>query len=181
MKEIVKKSAGVFCSVLILTVLSAGIYFYLTSSKQSELDGKTIRVKEESTPAGGKIIEVAEKRTEPVEKELPMKMNEYDVQEAIHGMTHQKIIAEDKWGFTPLTHERVERLITVVEKNEAKYENAEIYLNILSRWHKNDFTKVDKDHNAIWKLQDGTVGEATGIMTMEEERAFIEEHFDIEE
>ncbi|MBM7693242.1 hypothetical protein JOC77_002682 [Peribacillus deserti] len=183
MKNIVKISVGVFSSVLILAVLSAGIYFYLAGSQQAKPDrGKEIlKVKEESTPAGGKIIEVAEKRKEPIEKEFPMEMDEYEVQDAIHGMTHQKIIADDKWGFIPLTKDRVERLISVVEKNETNYEKSELYMHILNRWLKNNFSEIDKEHNEIWRLQEGNVGEATGIMSAEEEKAFIEEHYEIEE
>ncbi|WP_155890107.1 DUF6241 domain-containing protein [Peribacillus kribbensis] len=49
------------------------------------------------------------------------------------------------------------------------------------RLEKNDFSKVDEDHNAIWRLQDSSVGEATDIMSPEQEKAFIEEHYEIEE
>ena len=124
------------------------------------------------------VIEIDEERTIPVEEEFPSSMEEYGIQEAIHGMSHQKVKAEDKWGFIPMTHERISRLIVVVEEN--KYISAPVYLDILNRWSNNDFSRVDEDHNAIWDLQEGNVGRATGIMSFEEERDFIKEHFKIE-
>ncbi len=124
------------------------------------------------------VIEIHEERTMTVEEEFPSSMEEYGVQNAIHGMSHQKVIAESKWGFIPMTHERISRLIVVVEEN--KYISAPVYLDILNRWSNNDFSRVDEDHNAIWDLQEGNVGRATGIFTFEEEKEFIEEHFNIE-
>ena len=38
-------------------------------------------------------------------------MTEEQVQDAIHQMSHQKVRAEKKWGFIPLTRERVDRSI----------------------------------------------------------------------
>ena len=126
------------------------------------------------------VIEVDEKRTEPIEIEFPSSMSEYAVQNAIHGMSHQKVKAEDKWGFIPMTHDRINRLIEVVETSSNNYISATVYLDILNRWSNNDFSRVDKDHNAIWDLQEGVVGRATGVFTFEEEKEFIKEHFKIE-
>ncbi|MBO0587167.1 DUF6241 domain-containing protein [Sporosarcina sp. E16_8] len=124
------------------------------------------------------VIEIDEKRKIPVEEEFPTSMEEYGIQEAIHGMSHQKVSAEDKWGFIPMTQDRVARLIEVVEAN--KYVSAPVYLDILNRWASNDFTRADKDHNAIWDLQEGNIGKASGLLSIEEERAFIKKHFKIE-
>ena len=65
-----------------------------------------------------------------IEEEFPSSMEEYGVQDAIHGMCHQKVRAEDQWGFIPLTQDRVKRLIDVVEENENNY----------------------MKHNCIWKF-----------------------------
>jgi hypothetical protein len=181
MKKTMKIFAWMFGSVAFVAIVSAGLYMYL-SAKDSEPKAKpTLNIKEDQTPKGEKMIEVTEKRSEPVEEEFPMEMDEYDVQDAIHGMTHQKIVADDKWGFIPLTQERVKRLIVVVEKNGAEYEKSGLYMHILNRWLNGDFTEIDKEHNAIWELQGGNVGKATGIMSAEEEKAFIKEHYDINE
>ncbi|AMQ05897.1 DUF6241 domain-containing protein [Sporosarcina psychrophila] len=138
----------------------------------------------EEKPSGPKagvvipVIEIDEKRTIPVEEEFPTSMEEYGIQEALHGMSHQKVAAEDKWGFLPMTQDRVQRLIEVVEAN--KYISVPVYLDILNRWANNDFSRADKDHNAIWDLQEGNVGKASGLLSIEEERAFIKKYFKIE-
>ncbi len=160
-----------------LAVIGAIVFF----TYQSITSKDTVAVKETiSKETGKEVIEIKEEKAEPVEKEFPDDMTEYAVQDAIHGMSHQKVRAEDKWGFIPLTAERVNRLIAVVEKNKDKYEKSTLYLGILNRWKNNDFSQADLEHNAIWDLQHGTIGKATGILTPEEEKAFIEEHFDIE-
>ncbi|WP_409304750.1 DUF6241 domain-containing protein [Peribacillus sp. SCS-155] len=168
-------------SIVLLAIVSAGLYFFFMAS-ETDIEAKpTLAVKEDTNPKGESFIQVIETEETDLAEEFPMDMPEFDIQEAIHGMTHQKIIAEDKWGFIPLTEQRVQRLAAVVEKNIAKYENAELYQNILNKWAKYDFLTVDEDHNSIWELQGGTIGEATGILSAEEEKKFIKEHYDIDE
>ena len=153
-------------------------YTYNSLSKETK-ETKSVSIQENvSEENGEEVIEIKETNAEPVKDEFPSDMTEYAVQNAIHGMSHQKVKAEDKWGFIPLTAERVNRLKAVVEANE--YEERGLYLDILNRWANNDFSRVDHDHNAIWELQNGTIGRATGILSDEEEKEFIEEHFDIE-
>ena len=95
-------------------------------------------------------------------------------------MSHQEVQAEDEWGFLPLTQDRVTRLIEVVEENKSSYDSAETFLRILTRWSTNDFSQADKDHNAIWSLQEGNVGRATGILSAKEERKFIKKYFKVQ-
>ncbi|WP_078548811.1 DUF6241 domain-containing protein [Litchfieldia alkalitelluris] len=104
-------------------------------------------------------------------------MSESAVQHAIHQMSHQKVKADKKWGAIQLTNERVLRLTEVVEQNKSKYRHDSIYLDILTRWAKGDFSQVDKDHNKIWQLQGGNVGRATGILSTKQEQQFIERNF----
>jgi hypothetical protein len=123
------------------------------------------------------IVEETEEIDEVVSDEIigsmfPEDMSEYEVKNVIHAMSHSKVRAEQKWSFMLLTKQRVENLIKVVEANEYEYEA--IYLDILNRWVVGDFSKADEDHNAIWTLQGGTVGRATGILSAEEERAYLE-------
>ena len=128
-------------------------------------------------PAGGTYLEIQEDRLEPIEKELPNKMTEEQVQDAIHQMSHQKVRAEKKWGFIPLTRERVDRLIEVINANQ--YEHEDVYLDILKEWKESNFSNIDGNHNAVWVLQNGSVGKATGILTLEEEMKYIEQHYTI--
>lgn len=49
----------------------------------------------------------------------------------------------------------------------------DVYTDILRKWQKKNFNEVDQDHNSVWNLQGGTVGEATGILTEEEEKDYV--------
>lgn len=112
-----------------------------------------------------------------IEEDFTFDMSELAVQNAIHHMSHQKVEADKKWGVLPLTEERVDRLLEVVQHNREDYKHGSVYEEILLKWQNKNFTSVDDDHNAIWELQDGSVGRATGIMSAEEEQEFIEEKF----
>lgn len=173
-----KKAYKIGILIAIGSVALVGAVAFYTYNSLSK-NTKSVSVQETvSEENGEEVIEIKEANAEPVEDEFPSDMTEYAVQNAIHGMSHQKVRADDKWGFIPLTAERVARLKAVVEANE--YEEKGLYLDILNRWANNDFSKVDHEHNAIWELQNGTIGRATGILSADEEKAFIEEHFDIE-
>lgn len=95
--------------------------------------------------------------------DLTMQSKEHEVIQVMHAMSHQKVIAEPKWGAVPLTKANMEVIRDIVYLKE-----------IIERWLAEDFSKIDEDHNYFWKLQDGTVGKATGILTAKEEKAYIE-------
>ncbi len=101
--------------------------------------------------------------------------NEDRTVSTMHKMTHQKVYASDKWGAVEMTNDRVNRLYEIVKNSS--FTNKDILLGILGKWKAGDFSMVDKDHNYFWKYQDGNVGEATGIMTAEDEQSFIESTF----
>ena len=171
------KKVALIASGIVVLSLSAYLIF-----NQWNKDSLTIKEKPVVQKAGVVIpvIEIDEERTMSIEEEFPTTMSEYAVQDAIHGMSHQKVHAEDKWGFLPMTQERVQRLIEVVSTFSNNYNSATVYLEILNRWSNNDFTRADKDHNAIWDLQEGNIGKASGLLSIEEERAFIKKYFKVE-
>ncbi|VDG97792.1 Uncharacterised protein [Lysinibacillus sphaericus] len=68
------------------------------------------------------ILQIDEKNKQPVEKEFPMNMSEYDIQVVIHAMSHQKVKAEDKWTSILMTPERVNRLLEVVSVKVQRFE-----------------------------------------------------------
>ncbi|MBU9713062.1 DUF6241 domain-containing protein [Evansella tamaricis] len=131
------------------------------------MDGE-VEAEEEPNHPGTSADEVVE--------EFPLDLPEHAVQNYLHYMSHQKVYAEQKWGHMQITPERVERLLEVVNANSFKHEA--VYKDILNRWSNGDFSKAVEDHNAIWDLQNGTIGKATRLMTEEEERAYIERHFE---
>jgi Family of unknown function (DUF6241) len=60
----------------------------------------------------------------------------------------------------------------VVELNN--YGNGEIYLEMLHRWEKGDFSQSVSEHNRLWEILGGTIGKATRLMTDEEQKAYAE-------
>lgn len=52
-----------------------------------------------------------------------------------------------------MTDERVDWLLKAVNKSD--FVLKDIYLDILQRWEKADFSRVDKDHNDMWKKEKG--------------------------
>lgn len=96
----------------------------------------------------------------------------------MHLMTHQKIIADTKWGAVEMTPERVAVLYKYVQDTDKNdFEHKDTLLAILEKWKAGNFSSVDDDHNILWGLHDGTKGEATGIFTKEQERDFVERVF----
>jgi Family of unknown function (DUF6241) len=119
-----------------------------------------------------------ESKSDYVVEEFPINMEEFELQIAIHHMSHQKVKADKKWGALQITPERIDRLIEIVTTNQASYNHSQTYMDILERWDEGDFSSVDKDHNDIWKLQGGTIGKATGILSAKKEKQYIEENFE---
>jgi len=159
--------------IILITIIMFSFY-----GKEGPIIKKDGEIIEKTTEDGGTIIEVKETLKIPVEEEFPLTLKDYHIADAIHAMSHQKVKAEEKWSFLPLTAERVARLLDVVEHNKSSYPNSDIYLRILIRWSKNDFSQIDKDHNQVWDLQGGNIGRATGILSHEEELKFIENYYD---
>ena len=136
MKKIHKK---IWIPVVLAGVLIGG-YLYL--------DKENVTVRVGTAPSGEKVVQVNEQNNK-VDREFPFSMSENSVQQAIHNMSHQKVLAKKKWGALPLTPERVKRLLQVVEANKKKYGNADLYLSILRSWDKGNFDHVVINHNAF--------------------------------
>lgn len=110
------------------------------------------------------------------------------VEEVMQEMAHQKVIAKSKEGSVMITPERIDTLIQMVEENKDKYERRamsdkyapyELYLDILQRWEKSDFSMVDYDHNVLMYIRHTELPEglATGIASEEQEKDYIYQVF----
>ncbi|WP_432355831.1 DUF6241 domain-containing protein [Sporosarcina sp. A2] len=164
-----KKKIGLITIVGIVVLLGIGLFL-----AQSLRDTKDSLDRPASSKQDSIVHTIDEHDKKPAEQEFPDTLSEYDLQEAIHAMSHQKVKASPKWTSILMTPERIDRLLQLVNENEERYKkNHSLYVEILQRWSLEDFSIVDQDHNAIWNLQNGTIGQATGILTDEEESAFI--------
>lgn len=100
-----------------------------------------------------------------------------EIQDVIHQMSHQKVIADRKWGAIEITPARLITMDRILEQNKMHLEFYDTYREILDRWIHNDFSEADADHNEIWYLQGGTVGKATGVLSEQEEKEYIQAVF----
>lgn len=91
--------------------------------------------------------------------------------QTIHEMTHQKVYADQKWGFTPITEEQIDKMLRTLDKVD--YENEEFYRETLTFWKNGDFSNAVEVHNRIWEWQGGEIGKATRLLTPEEEQDYL--------
>lgn len=99
-------------------------------------------------------------------------MNDRKFNDYIHEMSHQKVKADAKRGFYEITDERIDWLLKALDKSDPQHKDT--YKGILDKWKEGDFSTADQDHNAVWELLDGEVGKATGVMSDEEEKEYVE-------
>ncbi|MBU6081555.1 MULTISPECIES: DUF6241 domain-containing protein [Allobacillus] len=169
--------------ILIVAIVVAGTYYWMNPNFLGESNETEPEVDEEIEQAREQAKEdVTEEEIEEYQKEgknpfgqkrEQSELNEAYYREYIHGMSHQKVKANKKWGFYLITQERIDWLLNGLD--EISINNEDIYRDILTRWSNGDFSQADEDHNTIWRMQNGTVGEAYGVMSEEEEAAYIEQ------
>ncbi|KSU60409.1 hypothetical protein AS034_16340 [[Bacillus] enclensis] len=167
-------------SVLLVTVM--GVYLVVGSLDQPARDSETAGSAEAGSAAESAATADADadkpdssveaNNSNPFENDVRTPLKETHMQQYIHAMSHQKVQAKEKWSFFEITGERIDFLLGQLETN--KYEHEDLYRGILKNWKEGDFSNAVKDHNAIWRLQEGTVGIATGLLNPEAEEAFLQ-------
>lgn len=134
----------------------------------------------ESEKAGNQDIENQESKEKvfvPKDQDLTISedieiMSEKEFMQTMHEMTHQKVKASEKWGFTPMTPQQIEKMLLILDK--ADYKHEDFYREALNAWKNGDFSNAVEVHNTIWEWQGGTIGKAYGLMSPEEEREYLE-------
>ncbi|MGB4590071.1 MAG: DUF6241 domain-containing protein [Clostridiaceae bacterium] len=86
-----------------------------------------------------------------------------EIYTSIHGMSHNVILADEKWGKKDMTEENINTAIIQVLAIKIPPEEQNTLLQYLTAWKAGDFTKSDHTHNYVWIKQGGTVGLATGV------------------
>lgn len=110
-------------------------------------------------------------------KQADIGMDEGHLQTYIHQMTHQKVVADKKFGKVEMSEENIRNLLKIVQLNYDDYEHSKFYESTLMAWEKGDFSNAVGVHNRIWDWHHGTVGRATDLMTPEQEAEYVEKHF----
>ncbi|KRF63696.1 hypothetical protein ASG99_22295 [Bacillus sp. Soil768D1] len=106
---------------------------------------------------------------------LSQNSTQEEVMDVMHHMTHQKVIAEEKWGAVEMNSENINAVYEIV--NDSDFMLKGDLLNIVTGWKEGIFDNVAQDHNYFWEYQRGTVGRATGTLNSNEEAKFIENNF----
>ncbi|MET3321692.1 UNVERIFIED_ORG: hypothetical protein ABIC97_004795 [Peribacillus simplex] len=106
---------------------------------------------------------------------LSQNSTQEEVMNVMHHMTHQKVIAEEKWGAVEMNSENINAVYEIV--NDSDFMLKGDLLNIVTGWKEGNFDNVAQDHNYFWEYQRGTVGRATGTLNSNEEAKFIENNF----
>ncbi|KON67691.1 hypothetical protein AKG34_01780 [Peribacillus butanolivorans] len=106
---------------------------------------------------------------------LSQNSTQEEVMDVMHHLTHQKVIAEEKWGAVEMNSENINAVYEIV--NDSDFMLKGDLLNIVTGWKEGNFDNVAQDHNYFWEYQNGTVGRATGTLNSNEEAKFIENNF----
>ncbi|MBF0705431.1 hypothetical protein IQ283_02345 [Alkalihalobacillus hwajinpoensis] len=120
----------------------------------------------------------------PSENEIKKNRNSIPTEEqfinSIHGMTHQKVLADEKWGLYEMNDESIANMLDILDKvkSQETYEHYDFYYETLTQWKKGNFENAVDVHNQIWRWSGGTTGKATRLLTDAEEQEFIEKNYD---
>ncbi|WP_090689292.1 PRK06770 family protein [Bacillus sp. 166amftsu] len=176
------KILGIIAGMAVIGVaLTYGILYYLNNSKptakKTSIAAPAVEVLADSKvkTENAKILENGNYSLPNSDFNKNFKWTDEKVQTALHEMAHQKVKADQKWGYIFITQERIESLIEIVKSGNMNQKSA--YIGILERWKQGKYEKVDADHNTIWKLQSGNLGEGKGIMSQDEQKDLINKVF----
>ncbi|MBO1627603.1 PRK06770 family protein [Bacillus arachidis] len=176
------KILGIIAGMAVIGVaLTYGILYYLNNSKptakKTSIAAPAVEVLADSKvkTENAKILENGNYSLPNSDFNKDFKWTDEKVQTALHEMAHQKVKADQKWGYIFITQERIESLIEIVKSGNMNQKSA--YIGILERWKQGKYEKVDADHNTIWKLQSGNLGEGKGIMSQDEQKDLINKVF----
>ncbi|RHW36661.1 hypothetical protein D1B33_09670 [Lysinibacillus yapensis] len=163
--------------LVVILALGTGIYYlsqFLNQPTEEEIQSAQEEIDEQFKTAEANM---PEGERLDLQVEFPDDMEESRMITIIHQMSHQKVKASDKWGQYQITQERVNRLLEVAKRNQPAYKHGNVYVDILGKWSEGDFSKADEHHNKVWAILGGNVGQATGLLSPVEEKAYIEKHF----
>lgn len=176
------KIIGIIAGMAVIGVgVTYGMLYYLNNSKPAA---------KKASPAAPAVEVLADSNVKAEDAKLlengnhslpnsgfnkNFKWTDENIQTALHEMAHQKTKADQKWGYIFITQERIESLLEIINSNDVAQKST--YVDILERWKQGKYEKVDVDHNKIWKLQSGNLGEGKGVMSEKEQKELINQVF----
>lgn len=167
---------GSIVGLAVLTIgITLGLIHFVTKSadKKTSAEVETSEYKE----APKEEEESITAQIDGVFMNLPIteSSSEEEVLTAMHHMSHQKVIAQKKWGVIPMSRKNAEKVRDIL--NNSNFEKKAELLAIAERWVKGDYSQIVLDHNYFWSTQGGTVGKATGVLDLASEKEFVSNNF----
>lgn len=171
----------IFTTAALLIIMIGAAYFFLNKGELfsiKQANGRPVINPKLESKAKADIQKSFESSTPKGQMPDYEKMSDQQLLKEVHGMTHQKVAAEPKWGSSEITKDKVLKLYETVQKRDfADGDLKEMLLNILEPWTHGDFSNAVTAHNDIWSYLDGSVGKATRLLTAQEEKEYIKQNF----
>lgn len=181
---------------VVVIMATYALYQYWMGPNQNELDRDNL-TKEEYTRALELIDIIKEedplgrrqnvtRRINPQETtglvfDDAKKLNKGNLVDAMHLMTHQKILATEKAGAIPMTHDNLKEIRDYLEllreKNKIKMEDYLQLGQIIERWEQAIFDEIDKEQDLLLEEMYAVIGFSNGLATRAEEELFILNNF----
>lgn len=166
-----KKTIIYLTAAFIALGLIGFVALKVSDKQESSGSPKSAQVSDE------KATEESTEKMEGLEfaQSVPKDASEKALLAMMHKMTHQKIVASEKWGLIRMNEESITKAEEILLASD--FNSKEDLLEIIERWKNGQFDQVDEEHNFIWGMQGGSIGRATGILTEQQEQEFIENNF----
>lgn len=113
---------------------------------------------------GGGFDRFINAKSAEVTQEVEVKYTDLQVADKMHDMANGLIVPGDgkRWNTIDMDKKNIADVQKMLENSEDFDEKDEL-LQIINAWSQGDFTNIVDDHNFVWNMLDGNVGEASGI------------------
>ncbi len=190
---------GLFVVVLLVTGATYVLYTHWMGPNENELDREQLT--EEEYARALELIDIIKeedpfghrqnvtRRINPQETtglvfDDAKKLTKGNLVEAMHLMTHQKILATEKAGAIPMTHDNLKAVRDYLEllhdKNKIKQEDYLQLGRIIERWEQAIFDEIDQEQDVLLEEMYAVIGFSDGLATRAEEELFILNNFGAE-
>ncbi|MYL62168.1 hypothetical protein GLW07_02240 [Bacillus hwajinpoensis] len=172
----------ILISIISIVLLTLGIgYWFISDMNTSLLEEKDVsEASDEGSAEASDGIDqeryIDEGSNSTANEDIP---SEQHFMNTLHGMTHQKVYAEEKWTLVEMTDARIDDMLTILDQVEGtgEYEHYDLYEQALTKWKHGNYENAVYVHNELWSLKNGSIGKASRLLSADEEQAFVEEHY----
>lgn len=167
-------------SITSIVILTLGLAYWFISDINANLTGENDSTEASSTESTEEGIDperyIDEGSNSTANDDIP---SEQHFMNTLHGMTHQKVHADEKWTLVEMTDVRIDDMLAVLDqvKGTGEYEHYDLYEQALTKWKNGNFENAVYVHNELWSLNNGSVGKASRLLSADEEQAFVNEHY----